>query len=170
MVRWQRGWGISHVLVLLLLVTLTPFIALEIYRSVQDVRHRREATVQQERDQAVQAAQITDDFLGFTGRFLASLADTPPVQAMDGEGTQALFEAVRRQHPNYESVFLVSTEGIEKANSAPAFQDPEFIQRPYVQRALATGRMSISDIILVPKTGDSVVVLAYPVSTATAVL
>ena len=42
MFQGQRGWGISSALVLLLLVTLAPFIILQVYRGIQDIQQRGE--------------------------------------------------------------------------------------------------------------------------------
>ncbi len=162
--RSVRGWGIGHALVLLVLVTLAPFIVLEAYRGVQDVARLRAAVADQGRTQAREKATAVDDFLRLTERFLATLAAAPSVQALDASGAAGLFQAARGQNPNYENVFLVTTDGMQRASTAPEIDDVQVTERPYFRQALVSGRMAISEVLTWPGTGRSAVVLAYPVA------
>ena len=149
-----------------MVIVLTPFILLEVYRGVQDVQRRSDAVTQQATDQAASAAAAVDDYLSFTERFIASLAGAPAVSALDGAGADALFQSVRAQNPSFDNIFLVSTDGSQRASTEPSVSDPTITQRPYFQQALSGGRMAISDVLAARGTGHSAVVLAYPVTNA----
>lgn len=162
----KRRWGIAQALVLLVVIVLTPFILLEVYRGVQDIQRRRDSVTQQAEAQASTAAAATDDFLSFTERFLASLAGAPALQNLDTNGANALFQSVRAQNPTYENIFLVSLKGTQVASTEPSVSDPQVTTRSYFQQALSTGRMAVSGVLAWPGTGRSAVVLAYPVNAA----
>lgn len=162
----RRHWGITQSLVLLIVIVLTPFILLEIYRGVQDVQRRSDTVTQQAVSQAASASAAVDDYLSFTERFLASLAGAPAVRALDGPGADALFQSVRAQNPSFDNIFLVSNTGAQRASTEPSVSDPNITQRPYFQQALSGGRMAISDVLAARGTGHSAVVLAYPVTAA----
>jgi signal transduction histidine kinase len=159
----RRRWSIVRALVVLMLVTLAPFIVLEGYRGAQDVSQRRATVTERASTQAREKADSMDDFLRLTERFLATLASAPEVQRLDGEGAQVLFRAAQRQNPNFENIFLVTTSGEQRASTNPIVDDLDITERPYFKQALSTGRMAISRVLTWPGTGKSAVVLAYPV-------
>jgi signal transduction histidine kinase len=163
MARQRSRWGISHVLALVLLVSLVPSIGLEAYHGVQDVHRQRTAIEQAASVQATQATRVIDEYLGSTSRFLGLIAGSPAVQSLDASGSQALFQSAQAQSQNYQSLFLFRMDGTEVASTQPAFEDAQFLQRPYVRAALSARAMSVSDVLAFPGTDQSVVLIAYPV-------
>ncbi len=161
----RARWGISHVLALIFIVSLVPSIGLEAYHGAQDVQRQRAAIEQAAGDQALQAARVTEEYLGSTHRFLGAIAGAPAVQGLDPQGSAALFQSAQAQNQNYESIFLFGTDGTEVASTQPAFTDTQFLQRPYVRAALNTGQMSVSNVLAFPGTDQSVLLIAYPVLT-----
>jgi signal transduction histidine kinase len=161
--RMPRGhrWGIAQALAGLILVALLPFVALELFRGAEDVGRRREAVVAQALAQASEEAETMDDYLRFTERFLATLADTPAVRSLNAAEAEALLHAVRNHNPNYVNVFLLDAQGRQIASTVPAVSDPSAAERPYFQQALETGRIALSPVLT--EYGRAVVVLAYPV-------
>lgn len=163
MPRGARRWGIAQALAGLILVALLPFVALELFRGVEDVGRRREAVAEQALAQASEEAETMDDYLRFTERFLATLADTPAVRSLNAAEAEALLHAVRNHNPNYVNVFLLDAQGQQIASTVPAVSDPAAAERPYFQQALETGRIALSPVLT--EYGRAVVVLAYPVMT-----
>ena len=149
-----------------MLVALAPFVALEVLRGAQDVERRRAAVVERTRAGADGQSSTMDDFIRFTERFLLTLAGTPAVQALDGERTGELLHATRRANPNYENVFLLAANGVQVVSTEPLVSDPAIADQPYFREALDGGRLAISGVVAWPGSGRSVVVLAYPVTTA----
>ena len=164
MFRRSAPWGVTHLLILLLVVSLLPFIVLEIYRARADVQEQHDALTQQTQNQAVEAALVTGDFLRFTQRFLASEAGARSVQKLDASGAATLLRAIRLENPNYESVFLFDADGRRIASSGPSLSDLEAAQWPRLQNALTADRMTVSEMAALPGTDRSVLILAYPVS------
>lgn len=157
-----RRWGIGHLLVLLVAVALAPFVVLEGYRSVQEVERGRAAVADHARDDAQAEANSVDDYLRLTERYIATIAASPSVQSMDPAQAEPLFQAMRRQNPNYENVFLLAVDGRQVASTDPRVRDPDVANRGYFRDALSSGRMAAS-VVAWPGTGRSVVVLAVPV-------
>ena len=161
--RTNRRWGIGHLLVVLVLAALAPFLVLETYRGVQDVARRREAVLQRAREQAEEEAITMDDFLRFTDRYLATLAADPAVRTLDLPRVEQLFQAVREISPNYENVFLVTLDGEQVASTVPTVSDPEIAEREYFRQALEQNRLALSGAVAWQDTDRSVVVFAQPV-------
>jgi len=145
------------------MVTLAPFIVLEAYRGASDVQQRRAMLDRQAQNQAIEAAQVTQDFVARSGRYLAGLAGAPEVRTLDAPASQALFESVRAQNPNYESVFLLDLQGVERASAHGDDDVGRLPSGPYLGRALTTDGLSVSDVVPLPGSQRSVVVLARQV-------
>lgn len=160
----RRGWGIAHLLVVLVLAALTPAILLEFYRGAQDVDDRREAIFERAGTRAVQAAESLDEFLRFTELYLATLAVVPTTQVLDPGWTTELFLNVQALNPNYLNVFLVDLDGRQVVSTTPSIADPQITSKGYFRRAIATRRLAFSEVIVLPGDERSVVVLAYPVA------
>jgi len=155
--------GIRGVLIVTLIVTLAPFIVLEAYRGATDVQQRRATLDRQAQNQAGEAAQVTQDFVARSGRYLAGLAGAPEVRTLDAGASQALFESVRAENPNYESVFLLNLQGVEQASAHRDNDVGGLLGEPDVSRALATDGLTVSDVVPLPGSQRSVVVLTHAV-------
>jgi len=160
---WRREWRIRDVLIILLILTLAPFFALEVFRAVQDTQRQGDEASHRTEIRAAEAAQITDDFLGFTERSIASFAAAPSVRSLDAESSRAFLEGVRSQHPNYEGVFLLREDGTEVASTQAGMYERLNRERPFVQRTLVVRRMVASEALQLPPNGRSVLLLTYPV-------
>ena len=160
----QRRWGIGHLLVLLVLVALAPFVLLEVFRDVQDVTRRREAVTQQALGQVEEEAETMEDYLRFTERYLSTLAADPAVRMLDMPRVDALFEVVKELNPNYINVFLLRPDGEQVASTSPIVSDPTITERSYFRNALASGRVEISGVLASRDSGRSAVVFAKRVN------
>lgn len=162
--RTGRRWGIGQLLVLLVLVVLTPFVLLEVYRGVQDVARRREAITELALGQAQEEAATMADFFRFTERNLATLAADPAVRRLDRPPIDELFQAVRDINPNYVNVFLLSPTGEQIASTSPLVADPDITDKSYFREALAGGGIALSGAVAWQETDNSVVVFARRVT------
>jgi signal transduction histidine kinase len=156
-------WSIRDLLIVLLVLTLAPFLVLEIFRAVADVEHQGQLVSSRSQTQVAESAQVTDDFLQFTSRSLASYASAPSVQSLDAESTRRFLESIRSQHPNYEGVFLLATDGTEIASTDPGTFGRINRDHPFVQQTVRSGGLSVSDVFALPGDRNPAVLLSYPV-------
>lgn len=159
-----RRWGIGQILVMLVLVALLPFILLETYRSVQDVRRSHASVTERALGQVEEEAETMEDFVRYTDRYLSTLAVDPTIRSLDPVPLEALLENVRDLNPNYINVFLLAPDGTQISSTEPLVVDEDIEEKPYFQEALTSGRMAISSALAWPGTGTSVVVFAKRVN------
>ncbi len=159
-----RRWGIGQILVMLVLVALLPFILLETYRSVQDVRRSHASVTERALGQVEEEAETMEDFVRYTDRYLSRLAVDPTIRSLDPVPLEALLENVRDLNPNYINVFLLAPDGTQISSTEPLVVDEDIEEKPYFQEALTSGRMAISSALAWPGTGTSVVVFAKRVN------
>ncbi|MGH2585574.1 MAG: sensor histidine kinase, partial [Dehalococcoidia bacterium] len=156
----RRRWGIGQILVVLVLVTLTPFILLEAARGTQDVRRSRQSVTERALGQVEEEAETMEDFVRHTERYLTTLARDPAISQLDMPAIETIFQTVRDLNPNYVNVFLVTPDGEQIASTEPTVADPEITTQPYFREALDDSGMATSSTFAFQGTGYSVVVLA----------
>ncbi|MGH2601230.1 MAG: hypothetical protein ACRDJ9_17820, partial [Dehalococcoidia bacterium] len=91
----RRRWGIGQILVVLVLVTLTPFILLEAARGTQDVRRSRQSVTERALGQVEEEAETMEDFVRHTERYLTTLARDPAISQLDMPAIETIFQTVR---------------------------------------------------------------------------
>jgi signal transduction histidine kinase len=156
-------WRIRDLLILLLALTIAPFLALELFRAVDDVQRQGEVVAARSQTQAAEVSHVTDDFLQFTSRAVASYASAPSIQAMSAESSRGFLESIRTQHPNYEAVFLLTPDGTEVASTDPGTYSRLGQDHPFARETILSGRLQVSDMLVLPGARRPVVLLTYPV-------
>jgi len=103
----RRRWGIGGALATIVLATLAPFVALEIYQAVQDVQIQGAALTDRVRAEASEGGETVDTGLAYAENLLATLAETPALQADgDAELLPALAVA-QQQNPDFDGFAIV---------------------------------------------------------------
>ena len=144
MPRWLL-LGLRPRLVALVLLAVLPALALVLVSGLQ----ARQAAAEQAQLEALRlvrsAITSQNQQIEGTKQLLTALAQLPQVQAADPTACNLLFEALLRQYPQYSVLGTISTAGIAQCSAPATTGTVSLADRPYFQKALATGEFAIGD-------------------------
>ena len=159
---WPSLAGLQTRLVLLVLLAVTPAVALALYSDFEE-RQLRRAQVQEE---ALRLARLLsadhESLIEAARQLLTALARLPVVRGDDRTACAALFADLLTQYPSYANLGVIDTGGTIICSGLPG--GPTYVgDRVYFQRALETRSFAIGDYQIGRITGKATINFGYPV-------
>ena len=150
-------------LIVLILITLIPALALT---AATGLRQRQTAYDQVVADAARLASLASDDedrYIEQVHQLLVALAHIPAVQQGAGEACSQALADIRSQYPSIANLSVIGLDGLVTCSALPFSPDLDVSDRPYFQRALATGDFASGDYQIGRITGVPSINFGYPV-------
>lgn len=151
-------------LVLLVLVAVTPFLALRAYTISQSWNERRQRAEAEVLSGAQVQAERVDDQLRSIGQILATLGELVSTDPADVAANDALLQAAKATLPAYYSgLAVVDPQGRNIGFGVPqeaAGRGATVADRAYFQAALRTRETVVGDPVVSRSTGERVIPIA----------
>jgi PAS domain S-box-containing protein len=152
----------------LVLVGVLPVLGLTVYSAVDQRREAGERMTEEAARLAALAALREADIVDSGREMLTVIAELPPVRAGDGAGCAARLRDLLPAFPQYANIGVVGPGGglVCSAVPAPDGATMNFADRPWFERAVASGAFSAGDYQLGRITGRPSLVFGLPVTGA----
>jgi diguanylate cyclase (GGDEF)-like protein/PAS domain S-box-containing protein len=157
--------GIRSRLLVLMLATIVPFVALVGVGLWSQRQEDQAAAIERALSEARLLAAQLDDHLNNLESLLVGLSRAVSPNPADTEANDALLRQIKIQMPAFVgNILLYSLDGSNIGTSAvPGVGRPYVADRAFFQDILAGKRLSIGEVVRTHLTGQWVVAVAYPV-------
>jgi C4-dicarboxylate-specific signal transduction histidine kinase len=146
-------------------VLLLPLAAALMGSSLLTVRERSDELHAQAKAVASTSAAALNQYLDSIDSLAAVLSRHPDVRAGHDRECDRLFADILRDQPLILNVVLTANDGTIHASGLPIPPERrEPVSLPYVSRAVATGRPTVSEFLNGRVTGKPTIVFGYPVA------
>ena len=136
---------LTHRLFGLALVALAPAVAIEVYNEV-GTRRAREAEVRElARRSALQAASELQQVIEGARHLLTAISQVEAVRTFDPTSCVAYFSQLQPDVPYLLSLAAIDREGWLRCREELPSKPISYADRPYIQKALSTGRFSLGE-------------------------
>ncbi len=152
-------------LLLIVLISVLPALAIMIYSGV---RERSHAVDMAKSD----ALQVVKNFsydheraVESTRQFLMTLARVPDIRKMNAAASNDLLSQLLKQNPLYSTLFVVTAEGFVHATGLPPLPPKPIgvLQRRYFQEIVRSNDFSVGEYAICPAVKRPVLHFAYPI-------
>lgn len=149
-------------LILVVLAGVLPMLAVILFSGIErrdkEIRYAQETTLRL----AETYAYMQESELDRIKNVLATLAQTPEVQAVDEEACNALFRDYLGANPNYANFALIGVDGFAVSSALPFEKPKDLSDRKEIIEALATGDFSVGEYSIGRVSGLQILPVAYP--------
>ena len=136
---------LTHRLFGLALVALAPAVAIEVYNEV-GTRRAREAEVRElAKRSALQAASELQQVIEGARHLLTAISQVEAVRTFDPTSCVAYFSQLQPDVPYLLSLAAIDREGWLRCREELPSEPVSYTDRPYIQKALGTGRFSLGE-------------------------
>lgn len=153
-------------LIMLVLLVMTPALALTVYTGLEQREQSEEAT----RESALQMTRIVtayqEELILRSRHILLELARVPAVRTRDSEECSAAFARLQEQYTLYTDMVAAGPDGKIFCSSSPDFPFEEPISvadRDWFQRSIPVRDFIVSDVIVSRVSGKRTQSFGYPV-------
>ena len=158
-------WGIREKLIVSMMATLIPFLALSLFWSYRELQSERNKIQLETLRFATSGATVADEFITTTEQVLMALAETPSVKAKDRRRLDPLVKRLRPKFPYFMNLVVVDERGklVAAAIGPQPGQRISFADRRWFQEISLSHRLVISELITGRLTGLKNVAISYPI-------
>jgi PAS domain S-box-containing protein len=155
--------SIRNKLVLLVLLTVTPCIAILVYSGIEQRRHLIRDAQSNVLLLTRTIAEAQKTMTQSTQQILSTLSQTPTIQDMEPNTSSAVLRSVLQKNPDYNNFVLVDLNGNVIASGKP-FTETNLVDRKHIKDALEKNDFAVGEYI-VTRVGsaDPAFAFAYPV-------
>ncbi|MBC8505109.1 MAG: HD domain-containing protein [Chloroflexi bacterium] len=150
-------------LFILVLLAVIPSLILFLRTGLEQRDHAAEDSQSYALFLARQAASEQEQLIDEARQFLATLALLPQIQDSNPETCNDLLARLIQDNQRYTSLGLVDLDGSIICSSIPITDPINVLDRPHIQGALQTSKLTIEEYQISPATNSAVMSLAYPV-------
>lgn len=158
-----NGWGLKPRVIMVLLITLTPFFLLLEFHIVERKGEAEEAA----RDSAKSTLSIIEeryrDLLDLAGETLFLISRSEDVRSGRWDRVRLLLHDIHRNRPQFDDLGLLDAKGDPVVSAVPPPAPFNAADREYFQRAMATRRLVVSGFLVSRLTGNRIIMFALPV-------
>ncbi len=155
--------SIRNKLVLLILFTVTPCLAILVYSGVEQRRHLIETAQSDVLLLSNTIAEALKTITQSTQQILSTLSQAPTIQAMDTNTSSAVLKSVLRKNPDYSNFALVDLKGNVIASGKP-FTETNLADRKHIKEAIKKNDFAVGEYIVTRVgTTNPAFAFAYPV-------
>jgi len=160
---WRRLQSLRTRLFWLVLLTLTPVIALHVTSTLEKQRMAEQAVERGMQSIADLAAGNAQTMLTGAGEVLLGLTHLPELQRFDPADAARLFARVKEIFPHFNRLLLVRPDGTMAAASDSPEISANFADRPWLRQALASPDLVIGGYQIGKRTGQPGILLAHSI-------
>jgi PAS domain S-box-containing protein len=161
-VRHPRFRSIRFYLLLLVLISLLPALALVLYADLDRLHDDVEEAKTEASKMILSLGYDHDRAVESTRQVLMTLAKLPDVQNRNGPACTRLFAGLLKESPLYTNIFAADSQGRVFA-SVLRHDHLTIRDRKYFRDILQTGTFSVGEYIIGAMSGRLVLTFAYPV-------
>ena len=155
--------SIRNKLVLLILFTVTPCLAILVYSGVEQRRHLIGMAQTDVLLLTHTIAEAQKTITQSTQQILSTLSQVPTIQAMEPNASSAVLRSVLRKNPDYSNFVLVDLNGNVIASGKP-FTETNLADRKHIKEALKKNDFAVGEYIVTRVgTANPAFAFAYPV-------
>jgi diguanylate cyclase (GGDEF)-like protein/PAS domain S-box-containing protein len=151
-------------MLLLVLLAVVPALGLILYDGLEARRLEAERAQEQARQLVERLSRDQAQSVAETRQLLVTLAQLPAVRGLDGPACSRLLADIRRQHPRYANIGAIRADGRVFCSAIHTDWARNARDSVWFQRALQTGRFTISDFHFGGISKRAVQTAAYPVA------
>jgi diguanylate cyclase (GGDEF)-like protein/PAS domain S-box-containing protein len=158
--------GIRSRLLVLVLATVVPFVALVGVGLWSQWQEDQAAAIERALNEARLLAVQVDDHLGNLENLLVGLSRAVSTNPADTEANDTLLRQIKSQQPGFvANILLYSLDGSNiGTSSSSGIGRPNGADRAFFRQVLASQRLSIGDVTRTQLTGQWVLAIGYPVA------
>jgi signal transduction histidine kinase/CheY-like chemotaxis protein/HAMP domain-containing protein len=136
-------------LLLSIILAITPVIALILYTSLEERTRAKFEAERQTRQSAQALVAEHQRILDHARQQLADLASLPEIRAAKSSAAcNESLEHIREQNPNYGNIIVVDPQGDLQCSGLPIQRRPNYADRAWFRRAVASRQFSVGDYII----------------------
>ncbi len=155
--------SIRNKLVLLILFTVTPCLAILVYSGIEQRRHLIGMAESDVLLLTHTIAEAQKTITQSTQQILSTLSQAPTIQAMEPNASSAVLRSVLRKNPDYSNFILVDFNGNVIASGKP-FTETNLADRKHIKEALEKNDFAVGEYIVTRVgTENPAFAFAYPV-------
>ncbi len=155
--------SIRYKLVLLILFTVTPCLAILVYSGLEQRRHLIDKAQSDVLLLSHTIAQAQKTITRSTQQILSTLSQAPTIQAMETKASSAVLESVLRNNPDYNNFALVDLNGNVIASGKP-FTETNLADRKHIKEAIKKNDFAVGEYIVTRVgTTNPAFAFAYPI-------
>ena len=156
--------SIRSKLLVLVLATVTPLLALVAASLWSQWRDNQAAAIERALNEARLLAAQLDDHISKLENLLVGLSRAVSTNPADTEANDALLRQIKTRLPDFvANILLYSPDGTNIGTSSVGVGRPYARDRTFFQRILAGQRLAIGDVVRTQLTGEWVLAIGYPV-------
>jgi signal transduction histidine kinase len=162
----QMFLGLRFRLLLLVVVTCTPLIALTLHKAGED-RRRAMSFWRQRATRMMQSASHEEEkLMGETRQLLIAMAQSGPVRSGNRRNSKKLVDELYASYQRYANLGVITTNGEILASAVPVTSKSAERDREFFQRVLDTTGFVVGDFPSQPFSARPSVSFGYPVFNA----
>ena len=155
--------SIRNKLVLLILFTVTPCLAILVYSGLEQRRHLVGMAQSDVLLLTHTIAEAQKTITQSTQQILSTLSQAPTIQAMEPNASSAVLKSVLRKNPDYSNFVLVDLNGNVIASGKP-FTETNLADRKHIKEAIKKNAFAVGEYIVTRVgTANPAFAFAYPV-------
>jgi signal transduction histidine kinase len=154
--------GLRFRLLLLVLVTCAPLVALTLHTASQ-ARRRQVADWQHQALRLLEVARLEEEQLvGSTRQLLLAMAESSSVRSMNRHGAKSLLDEVFTSCPRFANLGVLDTNGQIVASAMPIPGAETYSNRSFFRRTMDSGAFTIGDFPTAPANGRPTLCFGCP--------
>jgi signal transduction histidine kinase/CheY-like chemotaxis protein/HAMP domain-containing protein len=164
----MKSLSLRSRLLISIALAVTPVIALIIYTSLEE-RDRAKVEAERQTRQVAQALVAEEQRILIQARqLLADLASLPEIRAAKPSAAcNKSLAGVQQHNPNYGNIIVVDPQGDLQCSGLPIQRRPNYAERAWFRRAVASHQFSVGDYIIGKIYGQPSLGLGHPIYSKT---